>query len=256
MSKQMCERELSEHCNNAIGVLAKTLSDFRVSSVDNIRKRAMLIAYWLNTYSRYLRNEDTFDSRSVYRLKRGSIVRVEFGYRVGRELGGRHYAVVIDQENSIYRNTVTVIPLGSLKESSQSDRYSIKLKDGIYGPIKAKLNALLTEVAAIVEDAGDMEASIKGVSPEEAKSLRAVQRTKIESAKRLSEQARAWLEEIAHMQQGTIANVDQITTISKMRISQPLQKTHPLYGVRLTPRDMDEIDAHMEDLYFPNNRKA
>ena len=58
------------------------------------------------------------------------------------------------------------------------------------------------------------------------------------------------MEEISQLSSGSVAKVDQITTVSKMRISQPLKKTHPLYGVRLSAEDLDKIDAQLMKLYF------
>ena len=100
----MSLEELADHCGRAVSSLGALLADFSASGIDKMAKRAMLISYWVGTYTKYLREEDSFSPQSVFRLKRGAIVRVEFGYRIGRELGGRHYAVVLDNNNSINRN--------------------------------------------------------------------------------------------------------------------------------------------------------
>lgn len=252
MSKQMDENELEIHCNTAIAELGNTLSEFRISQ----KKRAMLIAYWLKSYAGFLRKEDAFDPVSVFRLKRGSIIRVEFGYKIGRELGGRHYAVVVDAENALHRNTVTVVPLGSLKENSKENRYCAHLEDGIFVPIENKVIALINEIDIIIRDTVKFVNSISKPLTPESRMLVDEHQAKLARATKLGEQANIWLEEISHMQQGTIANVDQITTISKMRISQPLQKTHPLYNMRLTPRDMDKIDDCIKELYFSKMKDA
>lgn len=52
------------------------------------------------------------------------------------------------------------------------------------------------------------------------------------------------------MKPGSVAKVDQITTVSKMRISAPLKKNHPLYGVRLSSNDLEKIDRRLLELYF------
>lgn len=251
MSKTMQPEELKTHCNEAISHLQKLLDDFSSSNCSKTMKRAMLLAYWIKTYIQYIRKEDEFAPQSVFRLKRGSIVRVEFGYRVGKELGGRHYAVVLDAENSMYRNTVTVVPLGSLKPDQPPDPFNVMLDDGIYGPIYKKVNALIQDANHTIDEADAMNEKIKTASPEDAPSLRAVQRQKLAAARKSIETAKSWINEVSQMKPGSVAKVDQITTISKMRISDPLKKTHPLYGVRLSPNDLDKIDRSLMKLYFP-----
>lgn len=251
MSKKMERTELSEHCKDAIADLSSLLEHLIQSGIEKITKRAMLIAYWLKTYVKYLRREDDFSSESVFRLKRGAVVCVEFGYRIGRELGGRHYAVVLDANNSIHSNTVTVVPLGSKKESSKDDVYNAILEDGIYGTVIHKLDALIESARKTLEDAAKVKKEIEGAIGEEQTALEELRQGKIKSAQALIDQANIWIKEITHLKTGSVAKIDQVTTISKMRISQPLKKNHPLYGVRLSERDLDKIDAKLMTLYFP-----
>lgn len=251
MSKKMERTELSEHCKDAIADLSSLLEHLIQSGIEKMTKRAMLIAYWLKTYVKYLRREDDFSSESVFRLKRGAVVCVEFGYRIGRELGGRHYAVVLDANNSIHSNTVTVVPLGSKKESSKDDVYNAILEDGIYGTVIHKLDALIESARKTLEDAAKVKKEIEGAIGEEQTALEELRQGKIKSAQALIDQANIWIKEITHLKTGSVAKIDQVTTISKMRISQPLKKNHPLYGVRLSERDLDKIDAKLMTLYFP-----
>lgn len=251
MSKKMERTELSEHCKDAIVDLSSLLEHLIQSGIEKMTKRAMLIAYWLKTYVKYLRREDDFSSESVFRLKRGAVVCVEFGYRIGRELGGRHYAVVLDANNSIHSNTVTVVPLGSKKESSKDDVYNAILEDGIYGTVIHKLDALIESARKTLEDAAKVKKEIEGAIGEEQTALEELRQGKIKSAQALIGQANIWIKEITHLKTGSVAKIDQVTTISKMRISQPLKKNHPLYGVRLSERDLDKIDAKLMTLYFP-----
>ena len=251
MSKQMSEQELKLHCKAAVSEIEKLFLDFAESKAPKLIKRSMLIAYWIKQYVHYIRLEDSFSPESVFKLKRGTVVRVEFGYRVGRELGGRHYAVVLDCTNRIHGNTVTVVPLGSIKSDTRESAYDIILKDGVYTPVKKKLNALIDDAQKLLEEAVTMEKELQSGPEEEKAAIKAVQRQKTEMAKEAIERAKAWNAEIEHMKQGSLAKLSQITTISKMRISQPLKKTHPLYGVRLTPEDMDKIDDGLKRLYFP-----
>ena len=250
MSKIMTPKELGAHCAEAVDGLRKLFADFSGSDSGKMIKRAMLLAYWVKTYVKYIRAEDKFAPQSIFKLKRGSIVRVEFGYRIGKELGGRHYAAVLDVDNSPYRNTVTVVPLGSIKESSAHDKYSVVLKDGIFSPIQKKIDALIADANRTMDEAEAMDAEIEQAEPEQKAILKAVQRQKLDTTRNLIAQGEEWLDEVDHMKPGSVAKVDQITTISKMRISQPLKKTHPLYGVRLSADDLNKIDTRLKELYF------
>lgn len=250
MSKIMTPKELSTHCAEAIDELKKLFADFSGSDSRKMIKRAMLLAYWVKTYVKYMKAEDKFAPESIFKLKRGSIVRVEFGYRIGKELGGRHYAAVLDVDNSLHRNTVTVVPLGSIKESSERDKYSVMLKDGIFSPIEKKIDALIADANRTMDEVEAMDSEIEQAESEQKAILKAVQRQKLVTARNLIDQGEEWLNEISHMKLGSVAKIDQITTISKMRISQPLKKTHPLYGVRLSADDLDKIDSRLKELYF------
>ena len=250
MSKIMTPDELSTHCAEAIDELKKLFADFPGADSDQMTKRTMLLAYWVKTYVKYMKAEDKFAPESNFKLKRGSIVLVEFGYRIGKELGGRHYAVVLDVDNSPHRNTVTVVPLGSIKKTSARDKYSVVLKDGIFGPIQKKVDALIADAHRTIDEVEAMDAEIERAASEQKAILRAVQRQKLDTALNLIDQGEEWLNEVVHMKHGSVAKVDQITTISKMRISQPLKKTHPLYGVRLSANDLDKIDSRLKELYF------
>lgn len=73
------------------------------------------LAYWIKDYTHFLSQESTFQPNKLIRYKRGAIVKVHLGYRVGSEEGGLHYAIVMDRANSIHSPTLTIIPLTSVK---------------------------------------------------------------------------------------------------------------------------------------------
>ncbi len=58
--------------------------------------------------------------------------------------------------------------------------------------------------------------------------------------------------EISRMKEGSIALVDQITTISKMRIYDPRNAKGVLSGVRLSPEALDKINDKLKELYVFN----
>ena len=88
MSKRMETEELKRHVAEAIHELDNLLSSWMGSSNDVDKKRAQLLSYWVKTYTSMIRRENDFNPASIPRLARRQIVNVDFGFRVGSELGG------------------------------------------------------------------------------------------------------------------------------------------------------------------------
>ena len=104
------------------------------------------LAYWIKDYASFLAQEQSFKSQKLIRYKRGAIVKVHFGYRVGAEEGGLHYAVVMDRNNSIHSPTLTVIPLTSVKPSvdlSNLHTSRVPIGNEVYTLLINKFNAEL-----------------------------------------------------------------------------------------------------------------
>lgn len=102
------------------GLNPKELQD-ALSTVSNMitslkPKQQHIMADWLKTWSMYLNFEKTFIPGRLKYYKRGDIVLVNFGFNTGSELGGAHYAVVVEKNNNNASNTVTVVPLSSLAD--------------------------------------------------------------------------------------------------------------------------------------------
>jgi mRNA-degrading endonuclease toxin of MazEF toxin-antitoxin module len=101
------------------------------------QKQQDILTDWLDTWSVYLDFERSFDPRRLVYYKRGDIVLAHFGYNVGNELGGTHYAVVVESDNNLSSGIVTVVPLSSLDAGKtqadlhKSEVYMGKLVGGV-----------------------------------------------------------------------------------------------------------------------------
>ena len=157
MSKEMSPAELIAHITDAVEDIKKLLQDFASSSRHDFQKRAMLLGYWLKTYTKYLRREDSFDPHSVPNYKRGSIIQVDFGYRIGSELGGLHYAVVINKVSNYNSDVLMVVPLSSLHGRTTLSRYQILLQDGVYTPLNEKACGLISQAGQLISDAEELK---------------------------------------------------------------------------------------------------
>lgn len=73
-----------------------------------------ILTSWFHTWGKYLNSEGTFDPKYLIKYNAGDIVTVDLGFNIGAELGGRHPAVVIEN-NSKTAETVMIVPLSSLE---------------------------------------------------------------------------------------------------------------------------------------------
>lgn len=59
--------------------------------------------------------------------------------------------------------------------------------------------------------------------------------------------------EVSKMSKGSVALINQITAISKLRIYDPKTKKDPLSGIRLSSESLDSIDKAITQLFINNN---
>lgn len=62
------------------------------------------------------------------------------------------------------------------------------------------------------------------------------------------------LRDIYKMKEGSVALVGQITTISKIRIYDPMYPLDTLSGIRLSSESMDKLDAKLQELYTKKSK--
>lgn len=237
------------------------LSAYIDSLSDDKQKR--LLSYWIRDYSRFLSKESSFDPKSLPRYKRGSIVKVHLGYRIGSEEGGLHYAVVVDY-NVSSSPVATIIPLTSVKpgtdlESLHESR--VYLGDEVYQLLDDKLSAVTSEIDAI---SSDLRSRISALESESVPASDALAEKAAEEARRVAIDAlrkkvqdyrrklmivRKTSDEISKMKHGSIALVGQITTVSKIRIYDPIYPGDVLSGIRLSSSSMDKLDSKILSLF-------
>ena len=206
-------------------------------------KKAAIFVYWLNNYIEYIKSEATFNPAMNITYKRGQIVFVNFGFRIGNELGGNHYAVVLDVKNS--KQTVTVVPLKSKKskETKYASIYHVHLGECVKTLLQNKATDIICRNSRSAIDVAMMiTASDKPPDQEIAK--------KIDYIKRNKRIATNVLEYTKKLKTESVADIGQITTISKQRINHPCKTKDVLAGV-IIPNDlMLEIENKIKKLYI------
>lgn len=108
-------------------------------------KRGSIFIDWLETQNKYLKWEKTFDPSYLRAYKRAEIVLAHFGFNVGAEYGGMHYAVVV--KNSSKNNpNVNIVPLTSLKDDeTEKDLHKDRLFLGIIEGLNGKRTAAIPD---------------------------------------------------------------------------------------------------------------
>lgn len=171
-------------------------------------KKAAILTYWLRDYLRYIKNEQSFKPKQLINYKRGQIVFVNFGFRVGQELGGLHYAIVLDVKNRKNNTTLTVVPLRSKKdkETPYQNTYMVSLG--------AILSDLLTNKADIMAKKLNQEATdlAKKYPVDVIKSDKILQAKVLKMRKQYND-AVAVINYLTNLKSESMADIGQITTI-------------------------------------------
>ena len=195
-------------------------------------KKSHLLAYWVNDFANYHDEERTFSPKNLKIFKRGDIVKVNLGFNVGKEMGGLHYCVVVNKFDNKNSGTLNVIPLSSSKENKiYNSKTCIDLGDELYNLLENKFNFEFnnTTLKLINLDRLPMEERVKELN---VLSKKSAYLGKIK-------------DEINKMKHGSIAYVNQFTTISKQRIF----KTPILSGIKLSNKSLDLLDNKIKLLF-------
>lgn len=213
-------------------------------------KKAALISKWLEQYVNYISFENKFDPSKNISYQRGDIVFVNFGFGVGSEFGGNHYAVVLDKDNKHNASSITVIPLSSYKDNKDVYKRDVYLGNELYEKMNLKLKTSLMNMTNELANITLMLNLLADASStEETERLQRELSTKQNSIKSEIKDAKRVQKELANLKEGSIAKIEQIRTISKMRIYNPKNKRDPLYGIRFSEESMKKLNLKLKELY-------
>lgn len=279
MSKEFTKEDVIQNKKESIKTLNKMLEHFIGDPTGEHLKKAHLISYWIKDFVRMIRFEEEFEPTRNISYKRGNIVKLNFGFNIGAEYGGLHYAVVLDKENAHNSSVITVIPLTSYKESKELHSNNVELGNEIYRSLKIKYDtiskALKEEQEEIIDQLSLFE-TLTNLTEKTVNELHECEEGSEEFGKKLSD-ARKYLDatyklksmweekehhnreqqeylnkiglEISRMKEGSIALVNQVTTISKIRIFDPRNLKGVLAGISLSEENMEKINQKVKDLY-------
>lgn len=263
------KEDVIKNKKSAIKSLNKMLEFFINDSSGKHLKKANLLSYWIKDYVKMIEFEEDFDPRRNIAYKRGDIIKAHFGFNIGSEYGGLHYAVVVNNKNFHSSAVMTVIPLTSQKEEKDIHKNDVDLGAEIYRNLKLKHDTVLQRIQ---EEQKEREQSINffnslmnvfdttDANSEGFNKLDEVQRNldsirhdlflKSKKYEAQTKQLNKIKAEIDQMKAGSIALVDQITTISKIRVYDPRNAHGVLSGIRLSPEALDKINDKLKELFI------
>lgn len=268
VSKHLSKKEIILNKKKSIIQLNNLLESY-ISRDDKLRK-ADLVSKWIKDYVNYLNFEEKFNPKRNIAYKRGNIVKVNLGFNLGSELGGVHYAVVIDNNNKHSSDTITILPMSSLKDNTKVYERDLLIGSEFYNLVNSKHELRLKNVRAQYDKLKALTPSLHALqklsysddySLEEKEHLITdLENFQSELCKQLDdlnaeidilEKNKA---EIDMMKTGSIVKLEQIRTISKMRIWIPKTTQDPLYDISLSKPTMDKINSKLMELFiFSNN---
>lgn len=278
MSKEFTKEDVIQNKKSSIRSLNNLLEGFINDSSEQHLKKAHLISYWIKDYVRMISFEENFEPTRNIAYKRGNIVKLNFGFNIGNEYGGLHYGIVLDNKNAHNSPVVTVIPLTSQKDNKGIHANSVDLGNEIYRSLKIKYDTISKALkdeqeeilsaqkafTVLVDLAGESLEKYKQSDDKDTCQAELQKAEKyLEATKKLEQ---LWQDKEAHnkaqqeyldkigleisrMKEGSIALVNQITTISKMRIFDPRNIRGVLSGVSLSEENMEKINQKIKDLY-------
>ena len=242
MSKNRSKADIKNNISEAVDRLNKLLVAYADSTNGSYNKKADLVSYWIKSFTDYIEKEDDFNPSRLIRSSRGDVIRVNFGFRIGKELGCLHYAVVIDNNNSRAADVITVIPLSSTNGKT-IHKSNLDLGQELYNKAITQYNKLndfstsqIDEFKAILKlipHDSDMD--------ERKSAIIAELEAKLDAAEATMDLLKVYKKEINKLKTGTMAIMNQVTTVSKQRIYVPKKSTDYLYGIKLSDSTMDKL---------------
>lgn len=239
--------ENKEHLKTKVAEMLSEYNDLFIKLIDDPSeyKRGALLYYWLRDYKNYIKSEEDFSPNYYPSFKKGALVNVNLGFNIGSEMGGLHYALVIKDSNRKSPNLV-IIPLTSLKPNKDISRLrptDLYLGEELYYKIQGKFEALKVSMPTEIEL---LRAAIKS-HPDNAEAEHIKQKLNdLEKKIILLAKTKKKLSSLKH---GSICVLNQIRTISKMRLIDPKDKYDVLYGLRLSNTNLTKIENKIIELY-------
>ena len=157
------------------------------------------------------------------------------------ELGGLHYCIVLNKDDKLSFGTLNVVPLTSMKENKKYYDNTINIGNEIYinlyNKFENRFNHIFDKLSSFsnnkINNCQDMKNDLEEIS---------ILSQELEFLKKFEK-------EILKMKKGSIALLNQLTTISKQRIYYPRTSKDLLDGIHLSNKNLVLLDEKLIKLY-------
>lgn len=269
--------EIAQYTAEVIADLEEYLH-FLTRQGDPDDKRTDKIDQWIESWTKYLKQEKRFNPRSLPAFDRGSVIYVDLGFNVGSEYGGVHYAIVLNKKDSRNNHLLHILPLTSIKETTDLNNlkyYQLPLYNEIHRLLIQKaqnnINTINNQKIILQEKQNSIQdklIELESLINEQVVSNRADSRvekylekelflveneqkeikTMLDAITEQGEYLEKLVDKIQNLKSGSIALLNQVTTISKMRLLDPINKYSLLTDVTLPAETLDIIDNALKNI--------
>lgn len=238
----------------------------KVHSTFKNNNKFRFLPNWLEKESNLFLSETQNTSKSYNVLKRGSLIFVDFGINIGSELSNRHWAVVLNKNDSPKSRNLTVLPISSKEKKfsvmideviqQKSKRFLLPILDKIGFDYFSIIHYALTEITPF--DLGSAEEIYQefliqygdAYNSESAKEIydNGAGMEKVENTNR---KLKDLVNHYQRFNKLSYAKCDQIKTISKDRIIY-INELDPCGKIKVSDETLDRIDEKLKELYLKN----
>jgi|GEM_PF-2001451 len=249
--------------------------------------RAAVLYYGLFGQLEKLKNEKIFhqnNKKHFISLKRGSIIKIDFGLPLGSEFGGLHYAIVLHDSNAA-NPLVSVLPIKSYK-GNNIYKTDILFDEEIYQAIRShlliaksirrhRIKAFKTflrdhnkrienlfaqatkEGFSLKKDSFDLLGVIIHGSNQLKTALRESSNIPKEELKKMQDRilrnmnnVKVIAQESKKFKKQSVGITSQVRTLSKIRIKFPSNRFDPLYNIRIDSETLNKIRQALRSYYL------
>lgn len=161
---------------------------------------------------------------NFYTFKRGTVVMADFSPQVGSELKGKHFAIVLTKRDRSTNELLTVVPL-----TSKGNKHHLDLGDEIQKSIHSSIISRINQLPKMINNQFNENISTNEFDEYNIMCSEIIQR-------------------YASLKEHTYAKVHQLTTISKKRITKPVNKLDPIRKLKVSNKVLQLIDKKIVEL--------
>ena len=237
---------------------------YSISQSNRRSNKFNFLPNWLDKESNLFLEEVNHCKKSYHSFKRGSLIFVDFGINIGSELSNRHWAVVLNKNDSPKSRNLTVLPISSKEKKfsvmideviqQKSKRFLLPILDKVGFDYFSIIHYALTEITPF--DLGSAEEIYQELliqygdvyNSESAKEIydNGVGMEKVENT---TKKLKDLVNHYQRFNKISYAKCDQIKTISKDRIIY-INELDPCGKLKVNNDTLDRIDTKLKELYL------